>query len=129
MGGQLLVTQALDERELLIHKIMDKIKAASFVDMAKHNEERTAGKRLSREEYAKQAQRAFQQIMDLVERYQKIDAAIVASNANTKIQTSYGEYTVAGAISLRNRLKAVNGYEGKSFENSLYDKMQEEYER
>ena len=32
MGGQLLVTQALDERELLIHKIMDKIKAASFVD-------------------------------------------------------------------------------------------------
>ena len=26
MGGQLLVTQALDERELLIHKIMDKIK-------------------------------------------------------------------------------------------------------
>lgn len=129
MGGQLLVTQALDERELLIHKIMDKIKAASFVDMAKHNEERTAGKRLSREEYAKQAQRAFQQIMDLVERYQKIDAAIVASNANTKIQTSYGEYTVAGAISLRNRLKAVNGYEGKNFENSLYDKMQEEYER
>ncbi len=31
MGGQLLVTQALDERELLIHKIMDKINAASFV--------------------------------------------------------------------------------------------------
>lgn len=129
MGGQLLVTQALDERELLIHKIMDKIKAASFVDMAKHNEERTAGKRLSREEYAKQAQSAFQQIMDLIERYQKIDAAIVASNANTKIQTSYGEYTVAGAISLRNRLKAANGYEEKCFENSLYDKMQEEYER
>lgn len=129
MGGQLLVTQALDERELLIHKIMDKIKAASFVDMAKHNEERTAGKRLSREEYAKQAQSAFQQIMDLIERYQKIDAAIVASNANTKIQTSYGEYTVAGAISLRNRLRAANGYEEKCFENSLYDKMQEEYER
>lgn len=129
MGGQLLVTQALDERELLIHKIMDKIKAASFVDMAKHNEERTAGKRLAREEYAKQAQSAFQQIMDLIERYQKIDAAIVASNANTKIQTSYGEYTVAGAISLRNRLRAANGYEEKCFENSLYDKMQEEYER
>lgn len=129
MGGQLLVTQALDERELLINKIMDKIKAASFVDMAKHNEERTAGKHLSRSEYAKQAQGAFQQIMDLVERYQKIDAAIVASNANTKIQTSYGEYTVAGAISLRNRLKAVGGYEEKGFENSLYDKMQEEYER
>lgn len=129
MGSQLLVTQALDERELLIHKIMDKIKAASFVDMAKHNEEKTAGKRLSRSEYAKQAKRAFQQIMDLVERYQKIDAAIVASNANTRIQTSYGEYTVAGAISLRNRLKAASGYEEKGFENSLYDKMQEEYER
>ena len=65
----------------------------------------------------------------MIERYQKIDAAIVASNANTKIQTSYGEYTVAGAISLRNRLKAAKGYENKGFENSLYDKMQEEYER
>ena len=129
MGGQLLVTQALDERELLIHKIMDKIKAASFVDMAKRNEEKTAEKRLPRSEYAEQAKSAFQQIIDLIERYQKIDAAIVASNANTKIQTSYGEYTVAGAISLRNRLKAAKGYENKGFENSLYDKMQEEYER
>lgn len=42
MGSQLLVAEALDERELLVHRIMDKIKAASFVDMAKRNEEKTA---------------------------------------------------------------------------------------
>ena len=129
MGSQLLVAEALDERELLVHRIMDNIKGSSFVDMAKRNEEKTAEKRLPRSEYAEQAKSAFQQIIDLIERYQKIDAAIVASNANTKIQTSYGEYTVAGAISLRNRLKAAKGYENKGFENSLYDKMQEEYER
>ena len=129
MGSQLLVAEALDERELLVHRIMDKIKAASFVDMAKRNEEKTIEKRMPRSEYAERAKSAFQQIIDLIERYQKIDAAIVASNANTKIQTSYGEYTVAGAISLRNRLKAAKGYENKGFENSLYDKMQEEYER
>ena len=31
--------------------------------------------------------------------------AIVASNAETEITTSYGKFTVAGAISLRSRLR------------------------
>ena len=57
------------------------------------------------EDFGKAAQSAWQQIMDLIDRYQRIDAAIVASNAAT-VETSYGRYTVAGAISLRNRLRA-----------------------
>ena len=53
-------------------------------------------------------------------RYQKIDAAIVASNAKTIIQTSYGEFTVAGAISLRSRLRGTGIYdEEANFELAL----------
>ena len=50
--------------------------------------------------------------MDLIERFQKLDAAIVASNAVTMITTSYGTFTVAGAISLRSRRKGVGAFAG-----------------
>ena len=50
--------------------------------------------------------------MTLIERFQKIDAAIVDSNARTEVKTSYGTFTVAGAISLRSRLHGMDSYEG-----------------
>ena len=39
MAEKMLVTQALDERDLLVKKISDKIEKAHFVDYAKCNEE------------------------------------------------------------------------------------------
>ena len=41
MSEKMLVTQALDERDLLVKKITDKIAKASFVDTIKPNEEST----------------------------------------------------------------------------------------
>ena len=98
MGERMLVTQALDERDLLVKKIVDKIAKASFVDTIKPNEDKVYAKRISKEEYAKEAEGAYQQIMDLIERFQKIDAAIVASNAETKITTSYGVVIFVSAL-------------------------------
>ena len=106
MAEKMLVTQALDERDLLIKKITDKVHKAKLVDTKKRNEEKNAGERVAVEDFGKAAQSAWQQIMDLIDRYQRIDAAIVASNATTTVETSYGRYTVTGAISLRNRLRA-----------------------
>ena len=40
MSDKMLVTQALDERDLLVKKITDKIEKASFIDTIKPNEER-----------------------------------------------------------------------------------------
>lgn len=60
---------------------------------------------MSREEFAQEAKAAYQQITDLIARYQRIEAAIIASNAATVIKTSFGEYTVAAAIALRNRMR------------------------
>ena len=76
------------------------------------------------EEYAKEAESAYQQIVDLIDRFQKIDAAIVDSNARTEITTSYGTFTVAGAIALRSRLRGVGAYGGDAdFEGRLQKKL------
>ena len=129
MSERLLVTQALDERDLLVKKIADKIAKASFVDTMKNNEDTVNKARTDKETFGRQAESAFQQIRDLIARFQKIDAAIVASNAATKIQTSYGEFTVAGAISLRSRLRGTGVYEETAdFEGSLLRKMEMEFQ-
>ena len=125
---RMLVTQALDERDLLVKKIGDKIAKASFVDTVRNNEDLVVSARIGRKEFAEQAERANQQITDLIARFQKLDAAIVASNAVTKVTTSYGEFSVAGAISLRNRLRGNGSYEeGADFEGNLLRKMEREF--
>ncbi|MCR5346127.1 MAG: hypothetical protein K6E46_08775 [Lachnospiraceae bacterium] len=128
MAEKMLVTQALDERDLLVKKINDKIAKANFVDTIKHNEEKVFEAKVTRADFAKEAESAYQQIVDLIDRFQKIDAAIVASNAETKINTSYGELTVAGAISLRNRLNGKGSYKDRAdFEGALKEKMDTDY--
>ena len=128
MAEKMLVTQALDEKDLLMKKIYDKIEKAHFVDFKKKNEELVAVERVSEEEFNKRAQAAYQQINDLIDRFCKIDAAIVESNAKTMINTSYGQFSVASAISLKNRLRGKGVYAGKTdFETRLYEKMQDDY--
>lgn len=125
---KMLVTQALDERDLLIKKINDKIDAAVFADVAKRNEEKVYNRRITKEEFDKEAKAAYQQITDLIERYNKLEAAIVESNANTFIETSYGKFSVAGAITLRNRMKGDAKFGGKAdFETSLLLRMKRTY--
>ncbi len=130
MAEKMLVTQALDERDLLVKKIGDKIAKASFTDVKKHNEEKVMEGRLNEADFRKDAESAYQQIMDLIQRFQKIDAAIVASNAATTIHTSFGDYTVAGAISLRSRMRGSGSYDVEAdFEQNLYNKMKIELNR
>ena len=130
MAEKMLVTQALYERDLLVGKITDNINKASFIDTIKPNEDKVFEKRVSRSEFAKNAESAYQQIQDLIDRYQKIDAAIVASNANTMIKTSYGEYTVAGAIALRKRLKSTGTFNSDAnFEYKLMMKIESDLQK
>ena len=126
---RLLVTQALDERDLLNKKINDKIKTAVFIDVVKHNEETVMNRRVDRDTFQKEAQSSFQQINDLIERYKNIEAAIVESNAKTFIETSYGKFSIAAAIALRNRLRGDLKFDGKAdFETTLYQKMKRAYD-
>lgn len=127
--GMMLVTQALDERDLLVKKIGDKIRKVSFIDTAKHNEEKVMTGKVARTDYDAQAKASYQQIMDLIDRYQQVDAAIVASNASTFVETSYGRFTVAAAIAMRSRLMENSVYgDGAAFETKLLKKMESEYQ-
>lgn len=128
MAEKMLVTQALDERDLLVKKISDKIRKSSFVDTIKHNEERVYTHRISKDEFKKQAEASYQQIMDLIERFQRIDSAIVVSNATHYIETTYGKLSVAAAISLRSRLRCSGTYDDADFESMLCRQMKEQYE-
>ena len=119
MSERMLVTQALDERDLLVKKINDKIQKASFVDTIKPNVELVYNKRIKKEEFNQAASSAYQQIMDLIARFQTIDAAIINSNANTKITTSYGTYS---------RMRNMGAYDNEAnFENRLRNKLMQEY--
>ena len=125
---RILVTQALDERDLLAKKINDKIQAAVLADVVKRNEENVYNRRIPREEFRKEAESAYQQIVDLIERYNRLEAAIVESNANTYIETSYGRFSVAGAITLRNRMRGDMKYGGiADFETTLLLKLKKSY--
>lgn len=129
MSEKMLVTQALDERDLLVKKIGDKISKMKLVDVKKRNEEKTADSRVTPEEFGNTATAAYQSIMDLIDRFQRIDAAIVASNAASMVKTSYGEFTVAGAIALRNRLKGSGIYDSDgAFETRLITQLERQYQ-
>lgn len=124
MENKLLITQALDERDLLVKKINSKIERIDFVDGKKRNEEKVIQQVITKEEFCKKVKTSYQQIQDLIKRYQKIDKAIITSNANTYIETSFGTYSVAVALSMRNRLRELNAMD---FETILRNKMEENY--
>ena len=128
MAEKMLMTQALDERDLLVKKINDKISKIKLVDIKKRNEEKTAGERVTPDEFGEAAKSGYQQIMDLIERYQRLDAAIVASNAATWIETSYGRYTIAGAIALRHRLRQNGLYMRKDLRDDFEAYLTEQFE-
>lgn len=46
MAEKMLVKQELDERDLLVKKIQDKIAKASFADVKKHNEKKVIDRRV-----------------------------------------------------------------------------------
>lgn len=124
MENKLLITQALDERDLLVKKINSKIERIDFVDGKKRNEEKVIQQVITKEDFCKKVKTSYQQIQDLIKRYQKIDEAIITSNANTYIETSFGTYSVAVALSMRNRLRGLNAMD---FETILRNKMEENY--
>lgn len=127
MPEKMLVTQALDERDLLVKKIGDKISKLRVADLKKRNEDKVIGASVAPDEFAQAVISAYQQIVDLIDRYQRLDAAIVASNAGHFVETSRGKYTVAGAIALRARLKGNGVYaEHGAFEEALMEQLQSE---
>ena len=100
MAEQILVTKALDERDLLKKKIIRAIDDASFVATKRKKDDKCANgytrgmspvSLLDIEEFKQNATSQYQSINDMIKRYNDINAAITLSNATTVI-------TVAGKL-------------------------------
>ena len=125
---EILVINALNERDLLRDRIFQQIGKMRFVDYKKQCEERTAEMLMEEKAFCEKVKSDFQSFQDLIRNYDEIDAAIVASNANMEITTSYGIFTVAGAIALRSRLRGAGAYGvDADFEGRLQKKLSSEY--
>lgn len=107
IGGRkmekMLVTQALDERDLLQKRISDAIRKSDLCATKKKGSDKV-NTNVSAEDFSKSAEAQFQSINDLIKRYEAIDAAILLANASTEIEVAGKTMTRAAAINLRKTL-------------------------
>lgn len=103
---QMLVCNALDERDFLRKKIISAINEAQFIACKRVKDEkvRTTGY-TDPETFKKEAQSTYQSITDMIDRYNRLDTAITLANASTEIKLSDNTtMTRAAAISMRKAL-------------------------
>ena len=118
---QLLMTQALDERDFLAKKIQDKIAKCKFVGVLEHKGDNfSTGE--TREQFTENVKKEVQSITDLIDRYERLERAITRSNAATVIKVFDDEMTVAEAITIKNRL-SDNGLSGIATTRNFYDNL------
>ena len=130
MARKILVAEVLDERDLLAKKITDKIGKISFVDVIRSNEENVFNLRQEKGKYIAKVKSGYQQFQDMNTLFQKLDEAILVSNANTVIRTEIGEMTVASAILLRSRMKETEKLSDtgkKDFGMQFLNELEQQY--
>lgn len=97
---KLLVTQALNELKLLDSRIVNEICKSKFVASAK-TVEKNITPYCSKEIFITKAKASYDSINALIERKSKIKAAVIASNATTKVEINGVIMTVAEALELK----------------------------
>ena len=130
---KLLIAQALDQRDLLKKKINDTIKKMKFVVVCKEKDDKINGRPIA--DIEQQIVSDWQSVQDMIDRYNRINKAIIQSNAVTTIEFSDGTVmTKAEAIALKKKndffddiFYRANG----SYNESVIaaDKISREFER
>ena len=118
---EMLITQALDERDLLKKKIIDAINDTTFVSCKRKNKD-VDFQNAPVEKVSSDILATYQSIQDMIKRYTSIVQKIAESNAMTKINIDGKEMTISAAISV---LKDINT--GTFFENRLLSKLQNDF--
>ena len=114
---KMLVTQALNELKTLGSRIDRAIAEADFITASKVSEKNAApGK--TKDVFNKEAKTSMQQINDLIERREKIKAAVIASNAVTEVEIGGVKMTVAKAIDTKDSIE---------FKQDLLNMMKAQY--
>lgn len=100
----LSVTQALAELKLLRRRIQHVLDDADFVCVKKKRDNLDVAK------FSAEATAAYQSHQDLVARYNKMKAAIVQSNAVTRVAIGDQSYTVADAVERKRNIEMEKGF-------------------
>lgn len=98
------VTRALVELKLLDKRIKSKLSEAHFIGMVQGKKDLTTNL-IKIDDFKQSAKSDFQSIQALIERRNKIKAAIVLSNATTQVKIGDKAYTVAEAIERKNSIQ------------------------
>lgn len=96
------IHKALCELKVLDDRIGNAINECPFVFANQHSNAKVGGVPI--EDYKADIKSKYQSITDLLRRRAAIKAAVIASNAQTKVQIGGREYTVAGAIEMKNKV-------------------------
>lgn len=123
---QMLVCNALDERDFLRKKIISAINSASFIACKRVKDEkvRTTGY-TDPKTFESEAKSTYQSITDMIDRYNRLDTAITLANASTDIKLSDGTVmTRAAAISMR---KALVGDTSTDFTGKLINVLERQF--
>ncbi len=94
------IHKALCELKTLDARITKSIGECTFVFAHKTSNAKVNGVPVS--EYCEEIKSGYQRVSDLLRRRNAIKAAVVQSNAETKVTIGGNEYTVAGAIEMKN---------------------------
>ena len=124
---RLLVTQALDERDLLKKKISDSIRRCAVVSTARPSDTKVAtGVKI--EDFEADAKASFQSVTDLIDRYERLDSAILLANATEEIDVAGKVMTRAAAINMRKNLVSSSRSTGTDFRGMLISKLSDDLE-
>ena len=100
MAEKMVVAQALDERDFLRKKILEKIGKLNVATVVKSSD-KTTENGTPIDKYQKDAVAAVQSIRDLIKRYKAINLAIAKSNTSEIVTVNGVSMTRAEAITLR----------------------------
>ena len=105
---KMLVAQALDERDFLRDKIIDKINSlkGKLVVTVKASDT-TTPTGVTIDEFKENAKSSYQSIKDLIKRYRDINLAINESNIKETVTVGDKTYTRAEAIALRSEYQST----------------------
>jgi len=112
------VTRALSELKLLDSRIRKEVGGSTFIDVYQERKNQTIIEGVTKEKFNTDAKAKYDSIVDLIARRKNIKAAIMESNAKTKIKVGGKTYTVAESIDRKDSIQ---------YDRLLYTRMLENY--
>lgn len=111
MSEKMLICDALDERDFLKKKIQKAVQNLNLITVKRKKDPKTSIN-LTVEEFEAQARSEYQSVMDMIDRYNRINVAIVESNAREIIKTRSGvEMTRAAAIAKKKIFSTTDDFQ------------------